>query len=70
LTFCQPSEGKEVNGEEMGGRSQGEVVRERERERGTTGLKQSNKGRIESKTSSTDLVASICRTGQEYQSPD
>jgi hypothetical protein len=68
LTFCQPSEGKKVNGEEMGGRSQGEVVRERER--GTTWLKQSNKGRIESKTSSTDLVASICGTGQEYQSPD
>jgi hypothetical protein len=37
LTFCQPSEGKKVNGEEMGGRSQGEVVcvcvREREIER-------------------------------------
>jgi hypothetical protein len=45
-------------------------VRERERESGTTGLKQSNKGRIESKTSSTDLVASICGTSQEYQSPD
>jgi hypothetical protein len=30
LTFCQPSEGKKVNGEETGGRSQGEVVRERE----------------------------------------
>jgi hypothetical protein len=30
LTFCQPSKGKKVNGEEMGGRSQGEVGRQRE----------------------------------------
>jgi hypothetical protein len=45
-----------------------EAVREKleERGRGTTWLKQSNKGRIESKTLSTDLVASICRTGHQY----
>jgi hypothetical protein len=40
LTFCQPSEGKKVNGEEMGGRSQGEVGRERVRYHMVEAIKQ------------------------------